>query len=449
MGEQTVDVDQLFRWLRALDVDSCSLEVVTSAMVATRPVRGWLDVMDARIRARDRELRNPEVVPIPPGGPVPPAGPDAGPTPEPPPPLPLPPAGSGPGGNPINDSAGIGHAEGRRRDRVSQVLERFVGLDALLAAGVITTEHVQTICRSIHRLDPRIDEVLNSQAAEIVKAAGELSCRRLRRFMTALITRIAADLKVDAPRSRQRSTLRHWIDRSSGQGKVFAELNPEDYQRFVALLRSAQNQIAGGMPGAEPDEIAAIALMGLIGAVDGVGGLRAVTHVNVLIDLETITNGTHVASICEFADGTPINPADLPYLTCGADQTEILLKDRLPLNVGRTQRLATAAQHRAIEAIHTTCAIADCTVPITMCELHHIQHWEHGGFTDLDNLVPMCSYHHHRSHDQGWKLEVGQDRTLRTITGQGATAQDAHVTGPDRLSSPFLVSDPLITAKAS
>lgn len=125
-GSDVVDVGALFLWLRNLDVGSCSSEGITAAMAACRPVRGWLDVLDAKIRTRDRELRNPTPTPTPPEedensaeGPA-----DES---EPPPPLPGPPAGSGPSGNPLNDSAGIGHGEGRRRDRISLIIDRFVG----------------------------------------------------------------------------------------------------------------------------------------------------------------------------------------------------------------------------------------------------------------------------------------------------------------------------------
>jgi hypothetical protein len=451
MAGAGVDVEALFLWLRKLDLGSCTSEMVTSAMMACRPVRGWLDVMDARIRARDRELRelllqsqvdegdplegassgdseNPldDRVPDPPPPDLPP--------PDPPPPLPGPPAGSGPGGNPINDSAGVGHGEGRRRDQVSLIIERFRGLDELLASGIITSEHLHAICRALHHLDPQVDAGLNAYSAEIVAHAKKGSSRQLRRYLTSLITSIASQLGVGAPRKRHRSTVRHWVDKSTGTGKVFADLHPDDYQRFLALISVAKHQIAGSMDGYEPEELAAVALLGLIGAGNQSIAIRAVAHVSVLIDAATLTSGPHGASICEYADGTPINFDDFSRMTCGADRTPILLKDRVPVDVGRTQRLATAAQHRAIESLHTTCAIADCTVPVTMCELHHVHHWEHGGQTNLANLIPMCSYHHHRSHEQKWQHIVNPDRSITTTMESGGKSV-AHTTFPDRLAS--------------
>ncbi len=50
----------------------------------------------------------------------------------------------------------------------------------------------------------------------------------------------------------------------------------------------------------------------------------------------------------------------------------------------------------------------------TPCEPHHIEYWENGGRTDLSNLVPLCSRHHHAAHEGGWKLKL--DPATRELT---------------------------------
>ena len=49
------------------------------------------------------------------------------------------------------------------------------------------------------------------------------------------------------------------------------------------------------------------------------------------------------------------------------------------------------------------------------CEIHHLKPWERNGNTDLDNLVPLCSYHHTWVHDLDGNviMELQPDRTLR------------------------------------
>jgi len=78
----------------------------------------------------------------------------------------------------------------------------------------------------------------------------------------------------------------------------------------------------------------------------------------------------------------------------------------VPIDVGRTKRLATIHQRKALEAIYPTCAIPDCEVIFDHCNVHHIDYWENGGATDLNNMVPLCSRHHHAAHEGGWKLQL-------------------------------------------
>jgi hypothetical protein len=41
------------------------------------------------------------------------------------------------------------------------------------------------------------------------------------------------------------------------------------------------------------------------------------------------------------------------------------------------------------------------------------------GSTDVDNLVPLCSRHHHLVHEGGWQLVLEPDRTLTVIRPGG------------------------------
>lgn len=70
------------------------------------------------------------------------------------------------------------------------------------------------------------------------------------------------------------------------------------------------------------------------------------------------------------------------------------------LNLGRARRLFTKAQWLALYAGgQTTCAVDGCSIPLRFTELHHLAWWDRdGGSTDLDNVCPECSYHHHEVH---------------------------------------------------
>jgi hypothetical protein len=101
------------------------------------------------------------------------------------------------------------------------------------------------------------------------------------------------------------------------------------------------------------------------------------------------------------------------------------------LELGRTTRLANRAQRRALRALYATCAIPGCTVRYDRCKLHHVVWWRHGGRTDVDNLLPVCTHHHSTIHDGGWDITLGPDRALTLRFPDGTV----HNTGPPRRSA--------------
>ena len=82
------------------------------------------------------------------------------------------------------------------------------------------------------------------------------------------------------------------------------------------------------------------------------------------------------------------------------------------LNLGRTTRLANRAQRRALRAVYATCAVPGCNVVFDDTKPHHVHSWRDGGPTDFANLLPLCSKHHHDTHEGGWLFTLGPNREL-------------------------------------
>jgi hypothetical protein len=147
----------------------------------------------------------------------------------------------------------------------------------------------------------------------------------------------------------------------------------------------------------------------------GHGELRpAVVEVAFHVDLQTaLSCELHEHSVCELDDGTPIPPMAARRLLCDASVVPIIRgSNGLPLDAGRTRRQADREQRRALRSMYRTCAFAGCTRRFSQCHIHHIIEWLDGGPTDLENLLPVCSYHHHMVHEGGWGLSMDPDRTL-------------------------------------
>ncbi len=98
-----------------------------------------------------------------------------------------------------------------------------------------------------------------------------------------------------------------------------------------------------------------------------------------------------------------IGPHLLMYLLRVSDLTAFIVKtgtgaqqDQI-LNVGRTRRLATLKQRQAVLARQKgVCAAPGCTH--THLKIHHVVFWSHGGRTDLDQLIGLCTRCHHLLH---------------------------------------------------
>jgi hypothetical protein len=80
-----------------------------------------------------------------------------------------------------------------------------------------------------------------------------------------------------------------------------------------------------------------------------------------------------------------------------------------PLEVGRATRVVQPAQRAALTVRDRGCVFPGCDRPLAWCEAHHLQHWLHGGPTNLANLALLCRAHHRAVHEGGWQLARGPD----------------------------------------
>jgi hypothetical protein len=103
----------------------------------------------------------------------------------------------------------------------------------------------------------------------------------------------------------------------------------------------------------------------------------------------------------------PVDPATLELLACNATvRTAVLAPGGALLDLGRAQRLATAAQKTALVARDSGCVIPGCTVPGDAAEAHHVIWWSRGGPTDIDNLALVCGRHHDEVHAGDWEIQM-------------------------------------------
>jgi len=105
--------------------------------------------------------------------------------------------------------------------------------------------------------------------------------------------------------------------------------------------------------------------------------------------------------------GDSLSAEAVRRLACDADVIPAVLGSRgQVLDVGRTQRLVTAALWLALVLRDQHCAFPGCNRPPIACDAHHIRHWADGGPTSLDNLVLLCRHHHTLTHQSPWQVHL-------------------------------------------
>ena len=74
--------------------------------------------------------------------------------------------------------------------------------------------------------------------------------------------------------------------------------------------------------------------------------------------------------------------------------------------------------------MYATCAHPGCPVRFDDCQIHHVTEWTYGGATDLANMLPLCSRHHHLVHEGGWQLRLFPDRRIELCRPDGSLAHE-------------------------
>jgi hypothetical protein len=94
-------------------------------------------------------------------------------------------------------------------------------------------------------------------------------------------------------------------------------------------------------------------------------------------------------------------------LSCDCDTWRVVLdpSSGLPLNLGRTHRIVPAGLRKAVLARDRTCRWPGCDAPAQWVDIHHLDAWALGGLTNVDRLLSLCRYHHHKVHEGHWTIE--------------------------------------------
>jgi hypothetical protein len=155
--------------------------------------------------------------------------------------------------------------------------------------------------------------------------------------------------------------------------------------------------------GAAPTNAEALVLMAETLLASGPAERSAADSYQVVVHVDADSLGA-ADGAGQLDDGSPLHPETARRLACDASVVRILERDGRPLSVGRRTRTVPPALRRALQSRDRCCRFPGCTQR-RFLHAHHIDHWAHGGPTELDNLVHLCRFHHRLVHEGGYTLE--------------------------------------------
>ncbi len=131
-------------------------------------------------------------------------------------------------------------------------------------------------------------------------------------------------------------------------------------------------------------------------------------NINTVIDIASLTGQTpQMATIrCDIDGIGPVTHTVLDQLCCDGRFTRFITAGpSVVLDMGRSTRLATNTQRRALAIRDRHCRFPSCNRKPQWCDAHHIDGWvESLGRTDIDNLILLCRRHHTLIHNSEWGI---------------------------------------------
>jgi len=301
---------------------------------------------------------------------------------------------------------------------VGQQLNQLPESGDAMVGGEIGFAHLTLIARTAEAIAEAEGPAKPFDESRLLQNAREFSVGRFRDF--CYDARHAADQEGYARDEAQRVEARSLTLKTGEGGMVWLRgvLDPEGGAAVRTALEPLA-QRAGKDDKRNLDRRFGDALVEAAHRLLDDGGLpqRATQrpHLQVTTTLDTLLGRTGApAADLEFS--LPISAKAVERIACDCNVTRILLSaDSMVIDVGRSTRLISPPQRRALNVRDKGCRWPGCDRPATWTSGHHLVHWIRGGPTDLPNLVLLCHRHHWMVHEGGWQLVKTDDGELLTV----------------------------------
>ena len=294
---------------------------------------------------------------------------------------------------------------------------RWGQVGAALAMGTVNVAQARVLVGALDALPKSLDDSLRVKAeAYLVEQAEQFGPRELRRLGRGVLEHLAPEIADEADYQRllaeerraHAATRLSFQPRGDGSTDLHARIPDHVASRlrtYLEAFTSPRRTPLGDVDALPVARRRGEAFCALLENLRDTGlplhGGSA-TSVMVTLDLDTLVSGLGVA---DTSTGERVTAEQVRRLACQARIIPVVLgRKGEVLDLGRSARLFSPAQRKAMAIRDKQCTADGCSIPAAWCEAHHAkQPWSQGGRTDLADGKLLCSFHHHRAHDPAWQ----------------------------------------------
>jgi Domain of unknown function (DUF222) len=311
------------------------------------------------------------------------------------------------------------HCRMSNRDAASLVhrgrfLDKFAILAEAACDGVLSAGQVDAL-RSV--TTPALEPVMAVQQSDLIAIVAPLSVRDTE--VAAGLWRQRAEALVDMPEPVEPERELRTARTTDGLVGRFV-LDDFGGAQFEQAIRIASTWEGPG-DGRDNGRRSADALVDVCAFFnanhDKRGTKRRRPHVELLTEADTLD----ASPIAWTTDHVVLDGTTADTLLCDCVIHRVMRSGSVILDYGRATHTVPLDLFRAVAARDGGCRYPGCDRKVSWCDAHHIHYWRNMGPTELENLVLLCSRHHHLVHrlDLGVKLLPHGD--LEVTLRDGAT----------------------------
>ncbi|MCU1346775.1 MAG: putative endonuclease [Acidimicrobiia bacterium] len=311
----------------------------------------------------------------------------------------------------------LGRDDAKRLLALARVLRHFPVTAAAWESGAISSTQAKIVADAVPA-DPVYEAHFADSEAELIPHLSELTSHHTRIVMRHW-KHTADNLLDNTPRPEPKPSEAHLSKTWDDTWRLDANLSPADGEIVNTAIEAVITDNDPDHPRTRAQRVAD-ALTDLCRSYldhrDRPLPARRRPHVSVDINLDDLRerSGGRFAT-----DGGPVDDVTMAQWLCDCELSSVLWSGSTILNYGRSTHTVPNKLRRAVIRRDRHCRFPGCDRPAQWCQVHHNIWWDHGGPTDLNNLVLLCSRHHHILHRPGWHSALSPDGTFTVTTPNG------------------------------